>query len=236
MGIQATLTVRGGEMDLTRQKDLISEDKLGKTKILLVGAGGIGSFVAQTLCKMGVQHIQIWDKDRIEEHNIPNQNFKPKQQGEFKVHALMDNIAESTEAYPETKTDFWTGDFEYDPDILITAVDSMTIRYELWEAIQKAKKGMWVLDARMSSRSMSMYTCRIGNEESMVQYAKHGLFPSDEADKEPCTAKSIIHTCQACAYMVGNAVHEILSNEKISSAYFGDLLHFHLTKTSVDVV
>ena len=55
---------------------LISEDdlaKLNKTKVLLVGVGGVGGNALEALVRAGIGNITIVDSDKIEESNLNRQ-------------------------------------------------------------------------------------------------------------------------------------------------------------------
>ena len=80
-------------MEFLRQLDLVSPDTLD-LPIHLIGCGGIGSFTALVLSKMGVQHLHLYDPDGIEEHNLPNQLFRLRDVGRSKVEALQEILQE----------------------------------------------------------------------------------------------------------------------------------------------
>jgi molybdopterin/thiamine biosynthesis adenylyltransferase len=47
--------------------------QLARTAVLIVGVGGLGSVVAQSLCAAGVGHLTVIDHDRVEESNLHRQ-------------------------------------------------------------------------------------------------------------------------------------------------------------------
>ena len=86
-------------MDYTRQRDWFDPDKVSAS-VTIVGCGGIGSFAALALAKLGVQHLTLVDPDTVDEHNIPNQLYRPTDQGITKVAALALGIREQTGREP----------------------------------------------------------------------------------------------------------------------------------------
>ena len=46
-----------------------------KRKILVIGAGGIGSFLIPVLDRVGLYDITVADPDKVEKKNLPYQNF-----------------------------------------------------------------------------------------------------------------------------------------------------------------
>ena len=218
-------------MELTRQRDLINLERLSQIRILMIGAGGIGSFAAHALAKMGVENLQVWDKDLLESHNIPNQNFNLDQVGKSKVEALQHNIYEATHTNINAKYDFFTSDISYQPDIIISGVDSMVQRKLIYDGLKEETKSqpIYYLDARMSARAMSVFALRFDNPKSMERYAS-SLYSDAEAEQERCTAKSIIHTPYACAYVLGTIVHAIINNTPVYGSYHGILNDMRFTK------
>jgi len=66
--------------------------KINKTKLLIIGCGGLGSNIANILVRTGFSDIVLADFDRVEMKNLNRQLFFPSQQGEKKVLALKKNI------------------------------------------------------------------------------------------------------------------------------------------------
>ena len=63
-------------------------------KVVIMGAGGIGSWVALDLALIGVEHLVIIDPDTVEEHNLNRTPFKENHVGLPKVVALKELIFE----------------------------------------------------------------------------------------------------------------------------------------------
>jgi tRNA A37 threonylcarbamoyladenosine dehydratase len=57
-----------------------------------IGCGAVGSFTAFALAKMGVGSIKVYDPDRVEIHNLPNQMFAAQDCGLYKAEALRDMV------------------------------------------------------------------------------------------------------------------------------------------------
>ena len=75
-----------------RQKEILP-DLSGKAA-LVIGIGGIGSWVAIDLALVGVGTIIMYDKDKIELTNLNRTLFKQSQIGEYKTKAVETLIAE----------------------------------------------------------------------------------------------------------------------------------------------
>ena len=64
-------------------------------RIIVVGCGGTGSFVAEGLCRLlkSDQPLLLIDHDRVETHNLRRQNFFDDDVGRFKSQALAERLA-----------------------------------------------------------------------------------------------------------------------------------------------
>ena len=75
-----------------RQKEIMP-DLAGKAA-LVIGIGGIGSWVAIDLALVGVGTIILYDNDKIELTNLNRTLFKQSQIGKYKTKAVTELIAE----------------------------------------------------------------------------------------------------------------------------------------------
>ncbi len=72
--------------ELYRGRDAI--ERLGRVKLIVCGAGALGSLLADNLVRQGVRHIAVIDRDRVEAHNVGTQLYGQGDVGAFKVEAL----------------------------------------------------------------------------------------------------------------------------------------------------
>jgi sulfur carrier protein ThiS adenylyltransferase len=68
------------------------EDHLGKFRVGIAGAGGLGSNCAITLARCGIGSLVIADHDFVEESNLSRQSYFRDQIGRHKTIALEENI------------------------------------------------------------------------------------------------------------------------------------------------
>lgn len=76
----------------SRQEDIIPN--LAGKAALVIGLGGIGSWVAIDLALVGVGTIILYDNDKIELTNLNRTLFKQSQIGKYKTKAVAELIAE----------------------------------------------------------------------------------------------------------------------------------------------
>lgn len=78
-----------------RQEAMPGHDQrlLEEAHVGVIGCGGLGSWVALALARMGVRRLTLVDPDRFDRTNAPRQFVMPKDLGEFKALALARNVA-----------------------------------------------------------------------------------------------------------------------------------------------
>ena len=79
------------KLNYSRQEELF-DPVTQKFKIIVLGAGSLGSFITLNLAKLGFNDISVYDYDYVEGANIPNQFFRMSDIGKPKVEALKEII------------------------------------------------------------------------------------------------------------------------------------------------
>lgn len=73
--------------------DFAGQERLARSKVLIVGAGGLGSPVALYLAAAGVGHISILDPDRVSLSNLQRQVIHTTADiGRLKVHSAAEKL------------------------------------------------------------------------------------------------------------------------------------------------
>src|SRR5688500_20353487 len=78
---------RGGVERLARLREL---------RVVLCGAGALGSNLADNLARQGFASLCAIDHDRIEEHNVGTQLYGESEVGVWKVEALRNRLFRAT--------------------------------------------------------------------------------------------------------------------------------------------
>lgn len=124
-------------VDLSRLESLIGKDniKLLKSKhVLICGVGGVGSFVAEALCRSGLGKLTIVDFDVIDSSNLNRQLMTNKNNiGEVKVDVLKKHLEEISDTKIYAKNVFIDETFRLDKqyDYVIDCIDTLTSKYHL---------------------------------------------------------------------------------------------------------
>ena len=199
-----------------RQRDLIKCDM--HTPIMIVGAGGIGSFVTLTLAKMGFDRLMVYDFDTVEEHNLPNQFYRIEDIGKPKVEALGDIVMAFTGTIITTNDmKFEKEDIKrYMPKVVVSAVDNMETRKLIFD---NTDEDTLFLDGRMGADQIEVYT--INNKEASVMYQAH-LWTDAETAPLPCTSKATMYNVLMIASLMANNIRLALMKQPVRPAIIVD--------------
>jgi adenylyltransferase/sulfurtransferase len=102
--------------------------------VLIAGAGNIGSHLAPLLARAGVAVLSIVDRDIVEEKNLAQQDYSPRDIGRGKAEGLARRLAEQ---FPRVRFEPFVADLEDVPlsafrvDVLFGALDSRRARQVL---------------------------------------------------------------------------------------------------------
>jgi molybdopterin/thiamine biosynthesis adenylyltransferase len=137
-----------------RQLDIL-DPKLMSVPVVVIGAGATGSFTALSLAKMGVRNIKVYDFDTVEEHNLPNQFYRQCDIGKPKVEALREIIEQFEGIQINAKNEKYRG--QRLAGIVITCVDSMDVRLNIWKFVKNNPDVKLYIDSRMGAEVMRVY-------------------------------------------------------------------------------
>ena len=137
------------ESIFTRTIDLLGADalhKLTRSRVVVFGLGGVGSFAAEALARAGVGSLTLIDKDVVEPSNINRQLVALHSTlGRPKVDVMAERILDiNPNACVVKRHEFYQPDnsdqfnlLEY--DYVVDAIDTVTAKIEL--AVQRQNSG-----------------------------------------------------------------------------------------------
>lgn len=196
-------------MDLTRQSDIVDTTRLTH-HLAIVGAGAIGSFTTLNICKMGYKgHIDVYDADTVEEHNMPNQFYELGSIGVSKVNALRSMCYAMTGKFIEPHAEM----LETVPnmfDMVILAVDDMDARIRLYKSMED--KCRYMIDARMGGEIMRIYTVKMNEPTRRILYGDT-LYTTAEAEPVRCTAQAVIYNVSVIAGLITSQLKKVILEE-----------------------
>ena len=132
-------------VDLSRMEYLIGTDaleRIRKKHVLVCGTGGVGSFVAESLCRSGLGRITLLDHDKVEPSNLNRQLMSDKNNiGEKKTEALKRRLEEVSDTKVDTIDAFIDEDFilDRDYDYVIDCIDTLTSKFVLVKECHRKK-------------------------------------------------------------------------------------------------
>tara|TARA_R110002074_G_scaffold178747_2_gene342523 strand:+ start:1840 stop:2397 length:558 start_codon:yes stop_codon:yes gene_type:complete len=174
-------------------------------KILIIGVGGIGSFLVPLLDKVGLYDITIADPDIIETKNIPYQNFDKCEVGNKKVDAMNNySSVKTTSKYPILTAKQMQGF-----DLVICCVDNLSVRRTLYNTSIK-----W-LDLRAQGRNAALVSHKADPKMyDMLLAGKDGSF-SCQGESWDGTNKAVHFMQVAIAGMGAQWIQRYMNEEEV---------------------
>lgn len=183
-----------------RQRGLIPAEKLDRVHALVIGVGAIGRQVALQLASIGVKHLTLYDHDHVAMENLAVQGYWPEDLGRPKVEAtarICQQILPGIEISPIAERYRRHARRLSHPDrnqVVFICVDSIATRKLLWESLHGQVS--LFLDGRMNAEIIRVLASAERTNPSL--YAAT-LFPEQEAQAGPCTARSTIYSASIAA-------------------------------------
>lgn len=178
-------------MSLDRIKGAIWFEKAAGQQILIVGQGGIGSWLTLAVSRTGYCLINTVDYDSVEHHNLTGQLFKESQIGESKVDAVKETVYEFS-----SNCNISSYNCRYDPSLLrpvtFGALDNMSTRkylFETWFKRYAQVKDAIFIDGRLTAEQLQIFAITGDNIKRAEHYMNNHLFSDDEVEEDRCTFK-----------------------------------------------
>ena len=121
--------------------------KIEKTKILLIGLGGVGGYAFESLVRSGFKRITVADFDTFEKSNMNRQIYATEdslnqnkcivaQKRALKINPTCQITTLTEKIIPEQITEKFLEDFDY----ILDACDDVLVKVALIKACKNAKK------------------------------------------------------------------------------------------------
>lgn len=85
--------------------------------------------------------------------------------------------------------------------VVIAAVDSMTVRQEIWKRVRLDRDVALLIDPRMGAEVARIYSVRPTDPDGIAFYDEN-LYTAQEAERLPCSARAIIY----CPTIIGGII------------------------------
>lgn len=182
--------------------------------VVLAGVGGIGSYVAYLLARLGIRSLFMYDDDVVEMSNMAGQLYRRSDIAKFKTDAMADIISQfTTFASANSITEKFENNSEA-ADIMICGFDNMLARrtfFDKWRRHvydSKNRENCLFIDGRLSAEYLQVY-CITGEDDALIEeYRKVALFEDSEAEQEVCSYKQT----SFIANMIGSIIVNLFVN------------------------
>jgi hypothetical protein len=193
-----------------RFSDAVWYERLRSTYILLIGAGGIGSWVAFCLSRIGC-NFTLYDMDVVEAHNLGGQLYSMQHVGQLKTEATKALCAEFTGKENDIDIQSRYDDSAMSNPIVIAAFDNMEGRklaftkwVELVESDPENVADYLFIDGRLLAEQYQVFAV---TPDRIEEYKKY-LFSDAEVGEVSCSLKSTTH----CSMGIASDIISVLTN------------------------
>lgn len=192
-------------------------------EVHIIGLGGIGSFAAFGIAKLGVPNITVVDDDTVEQHNVPNQfhGLFAASQSQPKVES-MQYLCSTLAGTDITTIEGQIGENSpnsWDPHgVVISGVDSMAARKAIWQdgQIKYNRRVSHYFDARIAGQLIVVYAVNPTDPDDCKSYEKT-LHSDDESEPAPCTERGVIDVGLMVGAILTNMTRHALTGRDIPS-------------------
>ena len=188
------------------------QKKLKKSKVLIVGLGGLGCPAAEYLSRAGVGTIGLIDHDKVSLSNIHRQSiFTAGDVKKYKVSVVKQRIKKvnshiKIKSYKKNINDFNISQIIKSFDIIIDGTDNFTSKFLVNEFSRKFKK-IFVCGA-ISKFDGHVFSFNFSKDNSLCLKSFYQTIPNDEVLS--CEADGVVGT-------IASVVGSIQANEVIKN-------------------
>lgn len=167
-------------MNLNKHLDFFDPINTVKAPIHIIGCGAIGSTVAETMTRMGISELYLYDFDTVSSHNIANQMFYNCNIEDPKVDALNEILLGIN---PEIKLNLFRKGYTDQPlaGYVFLCVDNIETRKLIAEQNQYNPNIKAMFDFRMRLTDAQHYAADWSSKDSINEFLTTMQFTSEEA-------------------------------------------------------
>lgn len=181
--------------------------------IEIIGAGAVGSWLALFLTRAQLP-VLITDFDRIEEKNIAGQFFNKNQLHQYKIDALKANIDDFSTSELLTTQNYRYEKLADTSQIVISAVDSMSLRQQLFDDFLAHPTAKIFIDCRMAPDTFSIaFYSKFKRDDAdlKLDFSSH-YFEDFEEARPICSFVTTTHTVVNLASRVAMMCTMLVAN------------------------
>ena len=196
-------------------------DNITTKDVLLVGLGGIGSYVAYNIGRLRPRSITLFDNDIVEAGNMSGQLFCSSDIGNAKVDVTYDRLGRycayhNINCYRERFTENNRA-----LPITICGLDNMSSRkivYQAWKRLvevapEEERRKYLFIDGRLAAEELQVFCITGDDSYSMGRYERDWLFSDEEADATICSYKQTTYVANIIGSIITNLFINFRANE-----------------------
>lgn len=193
--------------DFSRQINIFDPEEFNKP-VHVIGAGAVGSWLAFSLAKMGIQNIHIYDFDEVGMHNLPNQLFGLHDIDGNKAIKIA-NIIRKFTGYRVRGRNVKVDGTQPLQGIVFMLTDTMASRKKIYDmSIRNNPNIDLLIETRMDLRGGRIYAIDPKNIEQTKRY-EETLYSDDESEVSACgVSQTVLPTAIG---IVSNAIWKLLN-------------------------
>lgn len=203
----------------SRFNSAIWYDNILTKRVLLVGLGGIGSYVAYNIARLRPARLVLFDNDKVEAGNMSGQLFGIEDVGKYKVDVTKNKIERFCNYFNTNTHRIRFGENSAPLPITICGLDNMESRrfvYEKWKAnlpTDNTKKQWLFIDGRLAAEELQVFCITGDDSYSQDKYEREWLFSDDEADATICSYKQTTYVANLIGAFITNLFINFCANE-----------------------
>lgn len=215
--------------NLTRFSAAVWFQNMREADVIIAGIGGIGSWTALLISRLGVRSLTIYDDDRVERVNMAGQFFQSSNTGGYKVNAMR-NLCESFSSYygvSAIRKKYTSVSLRN--KIMICGFDNMASRrtfFNNWKTGVRSAENpdeYLFIDGRLLMEELQIYCIQGNDEYNMNRYETEFLFSDEEAVEPMCSQKQTSFMANMIAGLIVNLLVNFVANKQQDMLYPRDL-------------
>lgn len=169
--------------DVRRHEQIFNPEHFGDRTVDVIGLGAVGSRVMLELARLGIRNLRGWDFDTVDDVNIGNQAYGIDDIGRPKAEALADLVKRTTGAQMDVQMK-WEPGGEPLGDVLFVLPDKMSVRTEIFDAVQMTYTTQRLIEGRMGPDEYRVYSLDPNRDVEVREYKKT-LYSDEKAVQAP---------------------------------------------------
>lgn len=170
-------------MDTRKHHDFFQPEKV-KENIHIIGCGAIGSTIAESLVRLGLTNLILYDYDIVEPKNIANQMFRTVDIGKSKTEALAEMLMDINPDLKKTLRIEGKYEGQKLDGYIFLAVDNIDVRKNIVKDNKFNAKILAIFDFRMRLEDAQHYAADWKSIKMQDELYASMDFTQEEAEEQ----------------------------------------------------